>query len=391
MRVLDRINKRNGANIGEGNSSIDKPDAIASQPVQDSITSATQQEFAKADTMNKINPDKVELKGVDWRTMDYDKASKVNPNMSRSQYISEVAKYRQEKNLDPMSYDEVFQALGGKNPYITPEEEKKREKRMKAATYVDAIGGVLANLVNYVRTTNGNPSMNLSSLGRNEQRINAIRDYYSNLDKSKYSSYLDMFNKQWAEQEARNAEERKFKYQLALEENKRKSPLYQRQLETEEEKRKTEAARRENLLSSTSYNNAKAEGQRLTNEGLPAKQAAELKLIEARTEAAKRSNKGKSKKTYPNVSLTGKSGKSDIYDLNKDSDVVKFYNLLEETRGLDETQRPKNVDDMRDYIISTMYKEYEVENGAEYAKPGTGPTLGRGKQNEEETDNETDW
>lgn len=398
MGVLDRINKRNGANIGEGNSSIDKPDAIASQPVQDSITSATQQEFAKADTMNKINPDKVELKGVDWRTMDYDKASKVNPNISRSQYISEVAKYRQEKNLDPISYDEVFQALGGKNPYITPEEEKKREKRMKAATYVDAIGGVLANLVNYVRTTNGNPSMNLSSLGRNEQRINAIRDYYSNLDKSKYSSYLDMFNKQWAEQEARNAEERKFKYQLALEENKRKSPLYQRQLETEEEKRKTEAARRENLLSSTSYNNAKAEGQRLTNEGIPAKLEAELKNINARTAAANRSNRGKAegkngktKKTYPKVNLSGKSGKSDVYDLNKDSDVVKFYNLLEKTRGLDETQRPKNVDDMRDYIVSTMYKEYDLEAGAEYALPGTGPTLGWGKKNEEETDNETDW
>lgn len=399
MGVLDRINKRNGANTEEGNSSINKPDAIASQPLQDSITSATQQEFAKADTMNKINPDKVELKGVDWRTMDYDKASKVNPNMSRSQYISEVAKYRQEKNLDPMSYDEVFQALGGKNPYMTPEEEKKREKRMKAATYVDAIGGVLANLVNYVRTTNGNPSMNLSSLGRNEQRINAIRDYYSNLDKSKYSSYLDMFNKQWAEQEARNAEERKFKYQLALEENKRKSPLYQRQLETEEEKKKTEAARRENLLSSTSYNNAKAEGQRLTNEGIPAKLEAELKNINARTEAANRSNRektdgknGKTKKTYPKVNLSGKSGKSDVYDLNKDSDVVKFYNLLEKTRGLAAEQRPKNVDDMRDYIISTMYKEYDVKEGAEYAKPGTGTsTLNWGKKNEEETDNETDW
>lgn len=383
MGVLDRINKINKADarnvrVGENMRPIDKPAYIANQPPGDNISSATQQEFSKTNTMDKINPDKVELKGVDWRTMDYDKASKVNPNMSRSQYISEVAKYRQEKNLDPMSYDEVFQALGGKNPYMTPEEEKKREKRMKAATYVDAIGGVLANLVNYVRTTNGNPSMNLSSLGRNEQRINAIRDYYSNLDKSKYSSYLDMFNKQWAEQEARNAEERKFKYQLALEENKRKSPLYQRQLETEEEKRKTEAARRENLLSSTSYNNAKAEGQRLTNEGIPAKLEAELKNINARTEAANRSNRGKAegkngktKKTYPKVNLSGKSGKSDVYDLNKDSDVVKFYNLLEKTRGLDETQRPKNVDDMRDYIISTMYKEYDVKEGVEYARPGT--------------------
>lgn len=377
MGVLDRINKINKADarnvrVGENMRPIDKPAYIANQPPGDNISSATQQEFSKTNTMDKINPDKVELKGVDWRTMDYDKASKVNPNMSRSQYISEVAKYRQEKNLDPMSYDEVFQALGGKNPYMTPEEEKKREKRMKAATYVDAIGGVLANLVNYVRTTNGNPSMNLSSLGRNEQRINAIRDYYSNLDKSKYSSYLDMFNKQWAEQEARNAEERKFKYRLALEENKRKSPLYQRQLETEEEKRKTEAARRDNLLSSTSYNNAKAEGQRLTNEGIPAKLEAELENINARTAAANRSNRDKSKKkTYPKVNLSGKSGKSDVYDLNKDSDVVKFYNLLEKTRGLDETQRPKSVDDMRDYIVSTMYKEYDVEEGVEYAKPGT--------------------
>lgn len=340
MGVLDRINKINKADarnvrIGENMRPIDKPAYIANQPPGDNISSATQQEFSKTNTMDKINPDKVELKGVDWRTMDYDKASKVNPNMSRSQYISEVAKYRQEKNLDPMSYDEVFQALGGKNPYMTPEEEKKREKRMKAATYVDAIGGVLANLVNYVRTTNGNPSMNLSSLGRNEQRINAIRDYYSNLDKSKYSSYLDMFNKQWAEQEARNAEERKFKYQLALEENKRKSPLYQRQLETEEEKRKTEAARRENLLSSTSYNNAKAEGQRLTNEGIPAKQEAEREYIKAKTAATNRSNRdgkpgGKSGNTNNKepryVRLKDGSAYSrDTYDLNKDEDVLAMY------------------------------------------------------------------
>ena len=342
MGVLDRINKINKADarnvrIGENMRPIDKPAYIANQPPGDNISSATQQEFSKTNTMDKINPDKVELKGVDWRTMDYDKASKVNPNMSRSQYISEVAKYRQEKNLDPMSYDEVFQALGGKNPYMTPEEEKKREKRMKAATYVDAIGGVLANLVNYVRTTNGNPAMNLSSLGRNEQRINAIRDYYSNLDKSKYSSYLDMFNKQWAEQEARNAEERKFKYQLALEENKRKSPLYQRQLETEEEKRKTDAARRENLLSSTTYNTAKAAGHRLTNERSPAKLEAELKNINARTAAANRSNRGSSS----SVSSGSKSGKgkkepyksilkignsySREYDLNNDDDVLEMY------------------------------------------------------------------
>lgn len=389
MGVLDRINKINKADarnvrIGENMRPIDKPAYIANQPPGDNISSATQQEFSKTNTMDKINPDKVELKGVDWRTMDYDKASKVNPNMSRSQYISEVAKYRQEKNLDPMSYDEVFQALGGKNPYITPEEEKKREKRMKAATYVDAIGGVLANLVNYVRTTNGNPSMNLSSLGRNEQRINAIRDYYSNLDKSKYSSYLDMFNKQWAEQEARNAEERKFKYQLALEENKRKSPLYQRQLETEEEKRKTEAARRENLLSSTSYNNAKAEGQRLTNEGIPAKQEAELKNINARTAAAGRKNRNSSsngkekekKKPYKAILRIG-NAYSREYDLNNDDDVLEMYwqgvkNELPEYFGKDEEGKNiildlKDIDKIRN-VLKYNRQYYVTPDDEDYYK-----------------------
>lgn len=381
MGVLDRLKNK-------------QPDKTA----KESIADATQQEFQKSGTMDKINPEKVDLRpkeelkgGIDWQTLDYDSALKYNPDMSRGQYISDVSKYRQEKNLAPMSYNEMFLALGGKNPYLTPKEERQRENRMKAATYVDALGSVFANLINYIRTKNGNPAMNLSSLSKNEQRINAVRDYYTALDNSQYKQYLAMIDKERALQAEQDAAERDFRNKMYIEEYKRNSPLNILKLKNEEEKIKTEGARRENILSSTRYNLLKAEGKEQENKGIPAKQAAELKLIEARTEAAKRSNKGKSKKTYPNVSLTGKSGKSDIYDLNKDSDVVKFYNLLEETRGLDETQRPKNVDDMRDYIISTMYKEYEVENGAEYAKPGTGPTLGWGKQNEEETDNETDW
>ena len=385
MGVLDRIKKK-------------EPDKPKATSALQEVSDATRQEFQTSGTMDKINPEKVELRpkeelkgGVDWQTLDYETALKYNPDMSRGQYISDVSKYRQEKNLDPMSYNEMFLALGGKNPNLTPKEEKQRENRMKAATYVDALGGVFANLVNYIRTKNGNPAMNLSSLAKNEQRINAVRDYYTALDNSQYKQYLAMIDKERALQAEQDAAERDFRNKMYIEEYKRKSPLNALKLKNEEEKIKTEGARRENILSSTRYNILKAKGKEQENKGLPAKQAAELKLIEARTEAAKRSNKGKSKKTYPNVSLTGKSGKSDIYDLNKDSDVVKFYNLLEETRGLDETQRPKNVDDMRDYIISTMYKEYEVENGAEYAKPGTGPTLGWGKQNEEETDNETDW
>lgn len=385
MGVLDRIKKK-------------EPDKPKETSALQEVSDATRQEFQTSGTMDKISPEKVELRpkeelkgGVDWQTLDYDSALKFNPDMSRSQYISDVSKYRQEKNLAPMSYNEMFLALGGKNPNLTPKEEKQRENRMKAATYVDALGGIFANLVNYIRTTNGNPSMNLSSLSKNEQRINAVRDYYTALDNSQYKQYLAMIDKERALQAEQDAAERDFRNKMYIEEYKRNSPLNALKLKNEEEKIKTEGARRENILSSTRYNILKAKGKEQENKGLPAKQAAELKLIEARTEAAKRSNKGKSKKTYPNVSLTGKSGKSDIYDLNKDSDVVKFYNLLEETRGLDETQRPKNVDDMRDYIISTMYKEYEVENGAEYAKPGTGPTLGWGKQNEEETDNETDW
>lgn len=385
MGVLDRIKKK-------------EPDKPKATSALQEVSDATRQEFQTSGTMDKINPEKVELRpkeelkgGVDWQTLDYETALKYNPDMSRGQYISDVSKYRQEKNLDPMSYNEMFLALGGKNPNLTPKEEKQRENRMKAATYVDALGGVFANLVNYIRTKNGNPAMNLSSLAKNEQRINAVRDYYTALDNSQYKQYLAMIDKERALQAEQDAAERDFRNKMYIEEYKRNSPLNALKLKNEEEKIKTEGARRENILSSTRYNILKAKGKEQENKGLPAKQAAELKLIEARTEAAKRSNKGKSKKTYPNVSLTGKSGKSDIYDLNKDSDVVKFYNLLEETRGLDETQRPKNVDDMRDYIISTMYKEYEVENGAEYAKPGTGPTLGWGKQNEEETDNETDW
>lgn len=384
MGVLDRIKKK-------------EPEKPKATSALQEVSDATSKEFQTSDTMDKINPEKVELRpkeelkgGVDWQTLDYETALKYNPDMSRGQYISDVSKYRQEKNLDPMSYNEMFLALGGKNPNLTPKEEKQRENRMKAATYVDALGSVFANLVNYIRARNGNPAMNLSGLSKNEQRINAVRDYYTALDNSQYKQYLAMIDKQRALQAEQDAAERDFQNKLYLEQYKRNSPLNVLKLKTEEEKIKTEGARRENILSSTRYNLLRAKGKEQGNKGLPAKQAAELKLIQARTEAANRS--GKKKKDYPKVNLRGESGKSDVYDLNKDSDVVKFYNLLEKTRGLDETQRPKNVDDMRDYIISTMYKEYELEPGEEYAKTATGtPTLNWGKKNEEETDNETDW
>lgn len=383
MGVLDRIKKKD-------------PEKPKGTSALQEVSDATRQEFQMSSTMDKINPEKVELRpkeelkgGVDWQTLDYDTALKYNPDMSRGQYISDVSKYRQEKNLDPMSYNEMFLALGGKNPNLTPKEEKQRENRIKAATYVDALGGVFANLVNYIRTKNGNPAMNLSGLSKNEQRINTVRDYYTALDNSQYKQYLAMIDKQRALQAEQDAAERDFQNKLYIEQYKRNSPLNLLKLKTEEERIKTEGARRENILSSTRYNLLRAKGKEQENKGLPARQAAELKLIQARTEAANRS--GKKKKDYPKVNLRGERGKSDIYDLNKDSDVVKFYNLLEKTRGLDETQRPKNVDDMRDYIISTMYKEYDVEAGAEYAKPDTNtPTLDWGKKNEE-TDNETDW
>ena len=384
MGVLDRIKKKD-------------PEKPKGTSALQEVSDATRQEFQMSSTMDKINPEKVELRpkeelkgGVDWQTLDYDTALKYNPDMSRGQYISDVSKYRQEKNLDPMSYNEMFLALGGKNPNLTPKEEKQRENRIKAATYVDALGGVFANLVNYIRTKNGNPAMNLSGLSKNEQRINTVRDYYTALDNSQYKQYLAMIDKQRALQAEQDAAERDFQNKLYIEQYKRNSPLNLLKLKTEEERIKTEGARRENILSSTRYNLLRAKGKEQENKGLPARQAAELKLIQARTEAANRS--GKKKKDYPKVNLRGERGKSDIYDLNKDSDVVKFYNLLEKTRGLDETQRPKNVDDMRDYIISTMYKEYDVEAGTEYAKPDTNtPTLDWGKKNEEETDNETDW
>lgn len=384
MGVLDRIKKKD-------------PEKPKGTSALQEVSDATRQEFQMSSTMDKINPEKVELRpkeelkgGVDWQTLDYETALKYNPDMSRGQYISDVSKYRQEKNLDPMSYNEMFLALGGKNPNLTPKEEKQRENRIKAATYVDALGGVFANLVNYIRTKNGNPAMNLSGLSKNEQRINTVRDYYTALDNSQYKQYLAMIDKQRALQAEQDAAERDFQNKLYIEQYKRNSPLNLLKLKTEEERIKTEGARRENILSSTRYNLLRAKGKEQENKGLPARQAAELKLIQARTEAANRS--GKKKKDYPKVNLRGERGKSDIYDLNKDSDVVKFYNLLEKTRGLDETQRPKNVDDMRDYIISTMYKEYDVEAGTEYAKPDTNtPTLDWGKKNEEETDNETDW
>lgn len=397
MDISERINRHEQKKKPEITPAVSsqppKPDPT--KPVEnrfpsESVSQATQ---AMAST-DAIDPTKVAPDGADWRSLDYDSAVKFNPNLSRSQYISGVARYRKQYGKPGFTDDELYTLLGGKDPFISAEQEQKNERRMKAAGYVDAIGGVLANLVNYIRTTRGNPAMNLSSLSQNTARLDKLKAYHDALARQNFGVYMDMLEKQRAREAAAEQAENKFRQEMALLDNKYNSPLYKSQLLTEE-------ARRKGIMVNNELTGHKVEYQKKVNEALPEKLNAEIAHKKELAAAAGRRNRdsssgGKSgkekKKDYPKVNLRGKSGKSDVYDLNKDSDVVKFYNLLEKTRGLNETQRPKNVDDMRDYIISTMYKEYEVEAGVEYAKPGTGtPTLNWGKSAKENKDNDLDW
>lgn len=98
-------------------------------------------------------------------------------------------------------------------------------------------------------------------------------------------------------------------------------------------------------------------------------------------------DKNGNKKKYPSVRLKGTNypGQSQSFDLNKDSDVGRMYNLMEQVYGLgglNGIERPKTIEEMRDFIIGYIGKTGK----------GTIPTnkkgLGWGNKS---NGNEIDW
>ena len=330
MDISERINrheqKKKAENTPAVSSQATKPDPT--KPVEKRFPSESVSQATQAMTStDAIDADKVELRPkVDWRSLDYDSAVKFNPNLSRSQYISGAAAYRKENDKPGFTDDELYTLLGGKDPFISAEQEQKNERRMKAAGYVDAIGGVLANLVNYIRTTRGNPAMNLSSLSQNTARLDKLKAYHDALGRQNFGVYMDMLEKQRAREAAAEQAENKFRQQMALLDNKYNSPLYKSQLLTEE-------ARRKGIMVNNELTGHKVEYQKKVNEALPEKLNAEIAHKKELAAAAGRRNRdsssggksGKEKKKPFKAILRIGNAYSREYDLNNDDDVLEMY------------------------------------------------------------------
>lgn len=413
MDISERINrheKKKAENTSAVPSQPPKPNPT--EPVENRFPSESVSQATQAMTStDAIDADKVELRpkeqlkgGVDWRSLDYDSAIKFNPSLSRSQYISGAAAYRKENDKPGFTDAELYTLLGGKDPFISAEQEQKNERRMKAAGYVDAIGGVLANLVNYIRTTRGNPAMNLSSLSQNTARLDRLKAYHDNLSRQNFGVYMDMLEKQRAREAAAEQAENKFRQQLALEQLKQNSPFSLARLNTEQERAKTEQERRKGIMTNNELAGLKAEQQRITNRYLPGKLSAQSSYYNARAKNELEGTGSGKKKVPYKVRLKVDDGYSDEYDLSKDEDVMRMYedgvkqkiypvfNMLDEATG-ETIIDPQKMDPDKLRNIILFYKDYYITpDDEDYDKRNSNkPKLGWGANAKENKNNDLDW
>lgn len=389
------------------------------QPPQPVSPPSPSQEIIQAANTDDIRNVKIDIPGTpqnngsaDWRSLDYDSAVKFNPDLSVSQYISGASQYRKENNQPGFSDMELYALLGGKDPYKSKkeldEEEKQRskdEKRLRAGYYVDSIGNLLANLINYTRTTKGNPAMDLRGLGMNRgrldnerSRLQQLRIYHDNLARSNYKDYMDKLKEQRAREAAVTAAEAEFQQKLALEQARQNSPLTKKKEETEEERRKGLEANRKLV-------EARAEAQRKENESQDELTRLKANLLKARASAARNSAGGSRGKKQPLMARlkNNDSYSKDEYNLNDDKDLMKMYRQgvelgifpeYKEDDGKRIDPSKMNPDKLRNIIFYSG--KYVTEDDEDYDRvlsyPRKKPSLGWGVSSKNDKDeDQLDW
>lgn len=422
MDITARINNH-GKKRSQTNTDspvVSQPPAQPPQPVSPPSPS---QEIIQAANTDDIRNARIDIPGTpqnngtaDWRSLDYDSAVKFNPNLSVSQYISGASQYRKENNQPGFSDMELYALLGGKDPYKSKkeldEEEKQRskdEKRLRAGYYIDSIGNLLANLINYTRTTKGNPAMDLRGLGINRgrldnerSRLQQLRLYHDNLARSNYKDYMDKLKEQRAREAAATAAEAEFQQRLTLEQMKQSSPLTKKKEETEEERRKGLEANRKLV-------EARAEAQRKENESHDELTKLEADLLKARAYAARNSANGSRGKKKPLMARlkNNDSYSKDEYDLNDDKDLMKMYRqgvelgIFPEYKEADENGNmtridPSKMDPDRLRNIILYSGNYVTEDDDDYDRvlsyPKKKPSLGWGTTSKNKNDeDQLDW
>ena len=151
----------------------------------------------------------------------YDAAAKIDPNISRSQYAYELSRHRRQQGLPDMSYAEWANIVKDHDPYETEAERQKREKNMRMANQLNAVGTFLNALVNYNRVKRGHvgytPDKGTDTYNRLE-RLRLAQQQTARLNAKDYLNAIAQDRAERAKSEAaRAASEREARnYQLKV-------------------------------------------------------------------------------------------------------------------------------------------------------------------------------
>lgn len=134
-----------------------------------------------------IEPDKTPA----WvKAGSYEELVKTNPNWSRGQYAHELSKYRRENGMPDLSYAEWANIIKGQDPYETEAERQKREKNMRIASQINAVGTFLNALVNYNRVKSGHVGYTPDKGTETYNRLERMRLGQQQLARSNAKDYL---------------------------------------------------------------------------------------------------------------------------------------------------------------------------------------------------------
>ena len=120
----------------------------------------------------------------------YEDLVKINPNWSRGQYAYELGKYRRENGMPDLSYAEWANIIKGQDPYETEAERQKREKNMRIASQINAVGTFLNALVNYNRVKSGHVGYTPDKGTETYNRLERMRLGQQQLARSNAKDYL---------------------------------------------------------------------------------------------------------------------------------------------------------------------------------------------------------
>lgn len=153
----------------------------------------------------------------------YEAAAKSDPSISRGQYAYELSKYRRNQGQPDLSYAEWSNIIKGQDPYETEAERQKRERNLRTANQINAVGTFLNALVNYNRVKKGHVGYTPDKGTEMYNRLERIRMGQEQLARSNAKDYLSAISHDRAERAkqeaaAASAKQAERNYQLKVDE-----------------------------------------------------------------------------------------------------------------------------------------------------------------------------